>query len=176
MFDNDVLDATKRLENTHRTCDLLFGVGHWNSSMGNGMSQNDTNTTYFSGYQYSASVLNVYEWYDLEPYNETWHPRIKDIVYWGMDWDCPGYNQILSEQLLKYYGSINAANTMRYITAITQTGNLHIAIYDYANDDVYISIAAKSDEDTTDIYAYQRQFIRFDLVQLFLENQDASVS
>ncbi len=33
-----------------------------------------------------------------------------------------------------------------------QTGNLHIAIYDYANDDVYISIAA-----------------RFHLPELFLE-------
>ena len=77
MFDNDVLEATKRLKNTHRTCDLLLGVGHWNASMVN----DDVNTTYFSGYQYSATVLNVYEWNNLEPYNETWHPRIEDIVY-----------------------------------------------------------------------------------------------
>merc|ERR1712113_108661 len=99
---------------------------------------NGNNETYFSGYQYSATVLNVYEWYNLEPYNETWHPRIEDIVYWGMDWNCPGYNQVLSEQLLKYYGNINAENTMKYITSVTQTGNLHIAIYDYYNDDMYI--------------------------------------
>ena len=82
-----------------------------------------------------------------------------------MDWNCPGYDQIFSQQLLKYYGSINAENTMKYIVPMTQTGNLHIAI-----DDVYISIAAKSDEDTKEIYAYQRQYIRFHLTDLFLEN------
>lgn len=38
----------------------------------------------FRGYQYSYSVLNSYDDENLQPNNETWHPRIKDIVYWGM--------------------------------------------------------------------------------------------
>jgi hypothetical protein len=28
------------------------------------------------------------------PVNDTWHPKIDDVVYNAMDWDCPGYNQV----------------------------------------------------------------------------------
>jgi hypothetical protein len=47
-----------------------------------------------------------------------------------MDWLCPGFNSVLGAQLTKYHGNITAANTIRDVTAITQTGDLHIAIYD----------------------------------------------
>jgi hypothetical protein len=30
----------------------------------------------------------------LLPVNDTWHPKIDDVVYNAMDWDCPGYNQV----------------------------------------------------------------------------------
>ena len=36
------------------------------------------------GFEYSSSVFKVFDDENLEPYNQTWHPRIKDIVYWGM--------------------------------------------------------------------------------------------
>lgn len=36
--------------------------------------------------EYSYSVLNVMDDQNLMPFNDTWHPRIADIVYWGMDW------------------------------------------------------------------------------------------
>lgn len=71
QFDDDVDSSISRLINTDRTCDLLFGVG-------------DGKLNEFRGFQYSHSVLNVFNDENLQPYNETWHPRIKDIVYWGM--------------------------------------------------------------------------------------------
>lgn len=59
--------------NTHRTCDLMLGVG-------------DGKLGYFHGYEYSYSVLNVFDPLNQMPYNESavpqWHPRIPDIVYW----------------------------------------------------------------------------------------------
>jgi hypothetical protein len=39
----------------------------------------------FRGMQYSYSVLNVFDDGNLMP-NATWHPKIPNIVYWGMDW------------------------------------------------------------------------------------------
>lgn len=101
---------------------------------------------YFRGFQYSHSVANViddenlgiiyyyYYYYPLTnghltaPVNSTWHPQIENVVYWGMDWLCPGYTEVLSKQLQKYHGNITAENTIQFITAITQTGDLRIIL------------------------------------------------
>jgi hypothetical protein len=66
---------------------------------------------------------------NLAPVNSTWHPQIENVVYWGMDWLCPGYSQVLGTQLQKFHGNITAENSIRYITAITQTGDLRICLY-----------------------------------------------
>ena len=78
------------------------------------------------------------------PYNTTWHPRIKDIVYYGMDWICPGYNLVLSEQIKKFYGNITAEITISDILPIVQTGDLHAAIYDLVNMQLWVGFAAPS--------------------------------
>ena len=155
QFDNNTDNATYRLQNTHRTCNLILGAG------------SSTNNK-FSGYEYSETVLNVYEWDNLEPYNETWHPRIKDIVYWGMDWNCPNYDIVLSQQLQKYYGNINYNNTLRNIVPITSTGDVHIAIYDYQERNLYFAFHAKSDQNTALKNAYKRPYLRYDLNKLFV--------
>ena len=54
-------------------CAALQGVGDGKS--------ND-----FSGFQYSPHVANVIKPANLRPANDTWHPQIDDVVYWGMDW------------------------------------------------------------------------------------------
>jgi len=154
QFDNSVADATTRLVNTDRTCDLLFGVGDGKSNV-------------FRGYQYSYSVLNTYDDENLQPLNETWHPRIKDAVYWGMDWDCPGYNKVLYEQLTQFYGNITVENTIKYILAAMQTGDTHVAIYDLTNQFMYVAFVGP--ENTQNRNAYQRQFTQLNMANLFSE-------
>ena len=75
----------------------------------------------FRGIQYSASVANYYTDTDNMPVAD-WHPRIENVVYYGMDWLCPGYSKVLAQQLTKHHGDITPENTIRDITAITQTG------------------------------------------------------
>jgi hypothetical protein len=53
-----------------------------------------------------------------------WHPRMENVVYYGMDWLCPGYTKVLSEQLTLHHGNITAENAISDIVAYTQTGNL----------------------------------------------------
>jgi isopenicillin-N N-acyltransferase-like protein len=154
QFDNSVDNATYRLNNTHRTCDLILGAGSGEQSK-------------FRAYEYSYSVLNVEDDTNMQPYNETWHPRIENIVYYGMDWLCPNYDEVLSQQLLTYYGNITSENAMKNIVAKTQTGNLHIAIYDYIQDQVYISFHSKSYDPSPYQKAYDRPYIQFNLPSLF---------
>merc|ERR1712154_651 len=166
-FDESVDDATKRMNDTRRTCDLILGVGC-------GKDGDDQNGK-FRGYEYSHSTLNVYDWDNLEPYNASadpqWHPRIKDIVYWGMDWLCPNYDMTLSQQLQRFYGNINAENAIQNIVAQTQTGNLHIAIYDYSEGAVYISFHSRSDQTGIEKKnAFDRPYVKFRFDALFDES------
>jgi isopenicillin-N N-acyltransferase-like protein len=87
---------------------LIFGVG-------------DGRAEEFNGVQYSSSVANFYTDTDMMP-EADWHPRMDNVVYYGMDWLCPGYSTPLHAQLTKYHGNITAENTIRDITAIVQTG------------------------------------------------------
>lgn len=80
----------------------------------------------FVGIQYSASVANFQTPETMMPDNATWHPRIKDLVYYGMDWLCPNYSEVLARQLKANYGNITPESTIRNITAIVQTGDLHV--------------------------------------------------
>jgi hypothetical protein len=33
-----------------------------------------------------------------------WHPEIKDVVYFGMDWNCKGWDIRFAELIEDYYG------------------------------------------------------------------------
>eukprot|EP01112_Ceratiomyxa_fruticulosa_P015062 TRINITY_DN4384_c0_g2_i2.p1 TRINITY_DN4384_c0_g2~~TRINITY_DN4384_c0_g2_i2.p1 ORF type:complete len:435 (-),score=78.13 TRINITY_DN4384_c0_g2_i2:66-1370(-) len=152
QFDQTVDDSISRIADAKRTCDLILGVG-------------DGKLGYFRGFEYSAENVYVFDDTDMRPYNETWHPRIENIVYWGMDWLCPAYNQALGQQLQKFHGNITGENTLRYITPIVQTGSLHIAVTDLTSQIMWLS-TARPDGWTGAQYAYDRQFAVFDLNEL----------
>eukprot|EP00051_Salpingoeca_urceolata_P026450 m.477358 g.477358 ORF g.477358 m.477358 type:complete len:444 (+) comp20814_c0_seq1:1427-2758(+) len=152
QFDKTLEDTETHLKSAHRTCDLIFGVG-------------DGKSKSFRSVQYSHSVANFFTDTDMEP-TADWHPRMKDVVYYGMDWLCPGYSVVLHEQLQKHHGNITAENTIRDITAITQTGDLHIAVYDLTNMILHTANALK-DGGKGPKLAYQRPFIRLDMKKVF---------
>jgi len=148
QFDQTLDDSITRISSAQRTCDLILGVG-------------DGKLGYFRGFQYSAAVANVIDDKNLRPVNNTWHAPIDNVVYWGMDWLCPGYSKVLGAQLMKFHGNITAENTIRYITAIAQTGDLHLVISDLTNQKMWIAFAAQ-DGISGPKYAYDRQFLMLD--------------
>jgi isopenicillin-N N-acyltransferase-like protein len=77
QFDHTIDDAISRMADQTRTCDLILGVG-------------DGNLAYVRGIQYSYSVVNVMDDLNMRPANSTWHFRVPETVYFGMDWLCPG--------------------------------------------------------------------------------------
>jgi hypothetical protein len=141
QFDNGLDSSLERIRNAHRTCNLLLGVG-------------DGKVSRFTGIEYSAAVSKFFTWQNLKP-DASWHPKIKDIVYWGMDWLCPGYSQVLGEQLLKFHGNITASITIKEIVPIVQTGDLHIAIYDFSRNFVFVA-NARGDGESGLPMAYDR--------------------
>jgi len=153
QYDYTVDDATNRMINSKRTCDLMLGVG-------------DGKLDIFHGYEYSSEHLYVFDWDNLRPYNTTWHPRIEDVVYWGMDWDCPSYNEALATQIQKNFGKITPEVAIKDITAPEMSGDNHLAYYDLTHMMIYVSFAA-SHTDGGNPNAYARQFTVFDANALF---------
>jgi len=154
QFDNTVDDAISRLSNARRTCDLILGVG-------------DGKLSEFRGFEYSYSVLNVFDDQNMMP-NATWHPRIDSVVYWGMDWICPTYNTVLSGQIEKYHGKITPEIAIQYITAVEMSGDNHLAFYDLTNMNMYVAFAAPH-AGKGPVAAYDRQFTQIDVSKLFAE-------
>jgi len=154
QFDYTIDDAINRIANADRTCSLILGVG-------------DGKLNEFRGVQYSASVARFFDDLNMQPLNDTWHPRLTNVVYYGMDWLCPGYNSVLHRQLAQYHGNISAQTTIQYIVPIVQTGDLHIAIYDLTNNQMYVSFARADGDTEGAVYAYDRPFYQLDMASIF---------
>ena len=100
----------------------------------------------------------------------SWHPRIPNMVYYGMDWLCPGYNQALANQLTKYHGSLTPQATVQDVLPIVQTGDVHAVVYDLTDQQMYVSFYVTQNSTVPEPKnAYDRAFTMLDLNTLFAE-------
>lgn len=152
QFDRSLDEATDRLKNAKRTTSLMYAVG--DGEMGQARA-----------YQTSRTLCNVYDPTNLEPLVDT-HPRIDDIVYWGMSWNVPAFDKPLHDMLKKNYGSLNGEVVIREILPTVRTGNLQVAIYDLTDMLVWTA-NARADGEKGPLQAYERQFVKLDMNKLF---------
>jgi len=156
QFDNTVDDATNRMVNAKRTCDLILAVG-------------DGKEQEVRGYAYSSSELFVQDDNNMRPKNDTWHFHLSQMIYWGMDWMCPGYTFVLGTQLSKHHGSLTAELAISDVISVVGSGDVHIGIYDLTTSEMWVSFAAPHNATGQPQSAYQRMFTHFDLTTLFAE-------
>ncbi len=154
QFDRSLDEAIARVRKGPRTSSLMYAIGDGNLGQGRAL-------------QTSRIACNVFDPATLEPLTPT-HPRIEDIVYWGMSWNVPQYDQPLHDMLLKYYGQLTAENTIRDILPSVGTGSLQAAIYDLTHQVAWIA-NARSQVETGPLKAYERSFIRLNMKELFAE-------
>lgn len=154
QYDTDVPAALHRIHNAARTCSIFIGLGD--------------PVHQFSAVEYSYQVVNVYNDTDY-PINPG-HPRIPHVVYidkvflnmfyiWVLQHEQPSSDPCLGSLLKKYYGKIDPIVTLQYITAVFQTGDMHIAIYDFSTMQMYVSNASPYVNGTF-TPAYDRPFTR----------------
>jgi len=106
---------------------------------------------------------------NMKPNNDTWHPKIENVVYWGMDWQCPTFNLALSQQLTKYYGKLTPQVAIRSVTAVEESGDNHVAYYDLTHMQLFVSFAAPHNV-SGPAEGYARQFTQFDVNALLTES------
>ena len=119
MWDITLDDAINRMENAKRTCSIYIGVG----TAADGQ---------FRVVNYNARNVEVYD-----PVTQPYGPNIPDVVYRGTmpsesrlraahshTWPQGVDQQCLASQLQKLNGNLTAANAIREIMPLVQTGNL----------------------------------------------------
>lgn len=160
QYSTSLETAKQRIAESNRTCNLVIGLG--DGKLGSKESVN--------GVEFSGRVSNFYNDETLLPVNDTWHKKIEDVVYNGMDWLCPSYNAKLGDQLSKFHGSIDEEVVVHDILPTVQTGNLHIAIYDLTNSNMHVSFMRKEKDDPSQpLYAFERQFVRLHMADIFAQ-------
>eukprot|EP00762_Andalucia_godoyi_P002733 ANDGO_04502.mRNA.1 Protein dcd1A len=150
QFAGDLDAAITQLVNAHRTCSIHVGVG-------------DKNTNEFRGVEYAANVINIYDDKNQPVYPQ--HPYMPNLVYWDKH-PQPTTHDCYSSLLEKFYGSFTAENTISDIAAVSRTGDMHIAVYDFATEYVYVANAAV-DESSGVYEAFTQSFVRFDMAAIF---------
>jgi isopenicillin-N N-acyltransferase-like protein len=154
QFDQTVDDATNRMANAKRTCDLILAVG-------------DGNEALVRSYLYSASRLYVEDDRNGRPLNNTWHFPLPQMVYHGMDYNCPSYTGVLGTQLRKHHGVLTPELAIRDVISVVASGSNHVAIYDLTAMKMWVSFASPLNDPSPLQDAYDRQFAAFDLATLF---------
>eukprot|EP01121_Diplochlamys_sp_Union-15-3_P022779 TRINITY_DN979_c0_g1_i2.p1 TRINITY_DN979_c0_g1~~TRINITY_DN979_c0_g1_i2.p1 ORF type:complete len:363 (+),score=59.70 TRINITY_DN979_c0_g1_i2:98-1186(+) len=149
QFDKTIDDSLSRIINADRTCSIWIGLGDPFNK--------------FRVVQYSYETVNVFDDLNYPEYEN--HPRMNGVVYVDKHVQ-PSKNPCLSSLLQNYYGSIDAVTMFQHITAEFQTGDMHIAIYDFANQYMYVSNASPYVNGTY-VPAYNRRFIQLDMSKLF---------
>jgi len=160
QHDSSIDEALTRINDAQRTCAIFLGVG-----------SNATNT--LNVVEYSHDSAAVFD--DQTPFpgyapTPSAHPTLKDIVY--VDKHVQPSNDPCMASLLQYsYGKINA-QVLINIVSLFQTGDLHIGIYDFVDNQVYVSVATTNVPFPNPLKqpitpSYQNQFIQFDMNKLF---------
>lgn len=156
QFDKSLEEATDRIRNAKRTTSLMYAVG-------------DGELGRVRSFQTSRTLCNVFDPENLEPLTEA-HPRIDDIVYWGMSWNVPAFDGPLHEMLKKHYGNLSGEVTVREILPTVRTGNLQVAVYDLT-DMVVWTANAGADGEAGPLNAYERSFVKLDMKRLFSQER-----
>lgn len=153
QFDDDVDAAMNRIYNARRTCSIWVGLG-------------SGKTDRFRVVQYSHEVVNQYDDFNFPAY-PPYHPQFDGLVFVDKHVQ-PSHHMCLGSLMKKYYGRIEPALTAKDITAVHQTGDMHIAIMDYATWEMWVSNASPYDAKTKSAEpAYNRKFTVFDMAKAF---------
>ncbi len=156
QYDNSLEQAIDRICGATRNTSLLYAVGDGKKGEARSL-------------QTSRTLCNVFDPSNLEPMTPA-HPRIDDIVYWGMSWDVPAFDKPLHDMLLKHYGSLTGEVTIREILPTVGTGNLQVCIYDLTNMILWTA-NARAQKEEGPLNAYQRAFVRLDMDELFSQEK-----
>jgi hypothetical protein len=153
QFDNSTDDVINRIQAATRTCSIWIGVG-------NPIDK-------FKVIQYSYEYYKVLNDRNYPSYDK--HPSYNNVVYVDKHVQ-PSGDSCLGYAIGQNYGNINVDSMLQF-SALHETGDTHIAVYDYTNMAIYVSSAGIYNPKNGTVPAFKRRFTKFNMVKLFSESQ-----
>lgn len=155
-------EAEAYLEQAHRTWAIWIGIG-------------DFETKVLDLVGYEENSVEVYT--DVTAPTMTGQPYLESIAYVDKhpQPSHDGPNGTLPTALTDYYGNISLETT-KIITQYHQTGDVHIASYDFTTSEMYVAIGRVNahgdyhppESDDNNVWkAYNRPYLKFSLDDLF---------
>jgi len=151
MFDLDTDMVLSRIASANRTCAIWIGVGDAHGNGGGGS---------FKAVAYSHTTVSIYN--DVNGPTYPNHDRAKGLVFINKHVQ-PSSEPCMNDALKSVYSSITGLLTLQYITALEQTGDMHIAVMDWGSDALYV---ANASPDGTQL-AYDATFVEFKMSALW---------
>ncbi|KAA0176938.1 hypothetical protein FNF27_01760 [Cafeteria roenbergensis] len=122
--DVDTDQALSRVASANRTCAIWLGIA-------------DRDNDQFRLLHYSYRRVDVYNPKNFPVY-PPYHDRFQDLVFVDKHVQ-PSHHMCLNELMHQYWGNLDAPGAVQ-VSAVHGTGDLHAAVYDYANDQMVISV------------------------------------
>jgi hypothetical protein len=115
--------------------------------------------------QYSNQLVNFFNPNNYPTYVN--HDRFADLMFVNKHVQ-PSTEPCMNDLMHYLYGSIDGPSIIKYVTAMEQTGDMHIGVFDWNNRWMYVSNASPSDANGNGaVPAYNRPFMRFDMQTLW---------
>lgn len=152
-WDMDTDQSLSRIATANRTNSIFIGIG-------------DKYNNEFKAIEYSHQQVNVYNDRNYPTYAN--HDQFDSLLFVDKHTQ-PSSDPCLNSLLHKFYGNLSPMNTLQYITSQFQTGNMHIAVYDFQNSLMYVANALPPNATGYISNAYDNTFIRLNMTALFAQ-------
>lgn len=160
-WDGDTDTALSRIATANRTCAIWIGLG-------------DTNNQQFKLVSYSNQLVRIWNPNNFVPWSN--HDKFADLLFINKHVQ-PSTEPCMNDLMHWLYGKMDATSLYQYVTAMEQTGDMHIAVYDFSRELMYVSNASPGDGQGNGVVkAYDRPFLRFNMTQLWAMPAPAAVA
>eukprot|EP01100_Stratorugosa_tubuloviscum_P011155 TRINITY_DN492_c1_g1_i3.p1 TRINITY_DN492_c1_g1~~TRINITY_DN492_c1_g1_i3.p1 ORF type:complete len:429 (-),score=178.08 TRINITY_DN492_c1_g1_i3:40-1326(-) len=154
QWDKDIDDSLSRIASASRTCTIYIGLGQSEKPI------------QFKALEYSYEQVAVWNDQNFPSYDV--HPLMDGVVFLDKHVQ-PSEDPCLGSLIEQYYGQLDAENIIRNIAPVHKTGDMHIALYDFGHNLVYVSNAGIKPENGSAEEAYKRAYTQLNMTQLFAE-------
>ena len=126
--------------------------------------------------EYSEMAVTIYDDQNVPAYPPA-HPQFDGVVYVDLNVQ-PSGDPCLGANIAANYGNLGPETAIRDLISLSQTGDLHAAVYDFGHNYMYVSIAGvpilpngQPVYNGTIWPAYERPWFQFDMNELFAVTQ-----
>ena len=117
--------------------------------------------------EYTQEVVNVYDDQSLpKATNQTMYENVAYIDKHPQ----PSPHIDMPGLVKTYYGTMTAKNVVQNFPRLMESGDVHIALYDFGEQQAYIAVGTTNSTGSFVRKAYESPFIQFDMKTLWSES------